>query len=244
MRRLIAPDKIVRYLLEKGEANRYEMNKGIHLSYSRIHESIPKLLKSGLVEERKVGKSRAGLTVTAYKLTLEGLTVTLRYNPEKWEEIDVIADRHKTLLPLIFGKWNYFSLKSKFKRYIIKKLKAQLEVCADAITSGIDLSELQLGGFLPHGKNLGERITRSVLIPTLPFLPSNWVNGIAGDPELVNFVLPILERESGGYVQLSKLRWKQFKAVIKAHKQGLAPQSRGEKKRKERKKDVKSDGGD
>ena len=222
MRHPIAPDKIVRFLLEKGEANRYEMNKGIHLSYSRIHESIPKLLKSGLIEEKKVGKSRAGLTITAYRLTLEGLAVALRYNPEKWKEIDVIADGHKTLLPLIFGKWDYFSLRPKFKLYIIKKLRASLEVCADAITSSIDLLEFQLGGFLPHGKNLGESITRLVLIPTLPFRPlSNWANVIGGDPELANFVLPILERESSGYVQLSKLRWKQFKAIIKASKQVL-----------------------
>lgn len=217
MRRLIAPDKIVRFLLEVGEANKYEIAKGAHLSYSRIHESIPKLMKTNLIKSRETGKSRAGLIVIAYRLTLKGLAAALQDNPEGWKRIDDVASKHMVLLPLIFDKLDYF-IKTGHRNFIVRRLRDALEICADVSYLGIepDLISVEL---LPPGKNLENRITRFVLIPDPQSIPPNWENAIAGDQKLMNYVMPILEMERKLHAQLSILREKQLKIVQKASKQ-------------------------
>lgn len=107
------------------------MAKALHLSYARIHGSVPLLLKRRLIKCEETGKSRAGLPIMTYSLTLKGLVITLYEQPELWKEIDDIVLKHKLMGPLVFKKWDQF-VKAGARKVVLSRLRIPIGYEAQA----------------------------------------------------------------------------------------------------------------
>jgi hypothetical protein len=235
MRRLLSPGKIAIYLATAGEKWPYAIAKGTGLSHGRIGDAIPRLLKLGFIKGRELRKARTGLAVIGYSLTLKGLAEVLQDQPRLWEKIDIIASEHKKLLPLIFGKWDYFT-KSKIRDFVILRLKHSFFLIAGASIHGIDMDRIPVEVLSP-GKNIEERIAREILIPDFGDIPDALDDAITGDPELEKLVMSYLKPRYEMYLELAEGDKKRMKTIaqkraylVKTH---YAPRSQGgEKERK------------
>jgi len=131
MRQLVAPRKVLVYLASSVEANRNEIAKALHLSYARIHGSVPLSLKRRLIKCEETAKSRAGLPIMTCSLTLKGLVLALHDQPELWKNIDDIVLKHRLIGPLVFKKWDQF-VKAGARNVVLSRLKRAFGKLAQA----------------------------------------------------------------------------------------------------------------
>lgn len=196
------PGKVAEYLALNGETHKYKISKDLKLHPSRVSEGLKRLEKLRLVKDREIGKARTGLIMRGYSLTVEGIATVLLHQPKLWEKIDIIADKSKETLPLIFGKWDYFK-HTKTRESAIKNLK-------DAFWSlafSIDFSDTT-----PRKRPLTEQenvkiIYDMIIWPPLLFMWEDldksavlaWKSTIVADPDLNAFAQQKLaEREKAG----------------------------------------------
>lgn len=118
MRRLTAPNKVLELLAKERNLNKYRIAQKTKLSYSRIHESIERLEKDGLIKGEVVGKTTTGLDKKEYSLTLRGFTTLTSLYCYPWtrkgkseRNLDILMENYKSILPLIAGKWNFLKQK-------------------------------------------------------------------------------------------------------------------------------------
>jgi len=106
--------------------NIYQISEELNLRYSAVHASIAYLEKNRLIKLEKEVESEKGGTAKIYGLTLPGLAVVIEYN--KIEDFDLIAEKWKSLLPPVLGKWEYFKSmglvdeREKLLRYIARSI--------------------------------------------------------------------------------------------------------------------------
>jgi len=174
MRPLKAPGRIVEALLDQPWLNKYQIARKLGLSYSRTHEAIARLEKNGFLVSREIGKSKAGLPVKAYALSLAGLSAALFYDPARWKKIDEIAEKNKHLLPMIFGKWDLFK-KHRCDEYIVLRLKNILKSVAVSSDQGEPFSN----------QHLAKVVQEEILAPESA--PKGLILAIISDPELKRY---------------------------------------------------------
>jgi len=101
---------VLRYLTRFGSTHKQGLRKYLGLGYATIHEAVGHLEEGGMIKTVKEEKWRTGLIKRTYDITLVGLISVLALNEVWWDsqEIIEIVRRRSDMLPLIFGKWDYF----------------------------------------------------------------------------------------------------------------------------------------
>jgi len=82
------------------------------------------LLESGLVV--KDGKSYAKAPADQYRLSLHGILYCLDVLDFSDKQIDVMAEKYASVLPMVFGKWQYLKSNVGNEVYRLKNLAAGL----------------------------------------------------------------------------------------------------------------------
>lgn len=100
-------------------------NKTVLATLNRLKDSTPSMIE---FHQEKKGRRRK-----FYKLTFDGLIGCLRHE-ESWRSIDQIAEAQKTMLPLIFGKWNFFK-KENILDEIIRRFKKVVRFLWEGMTT-------------------------------------------------------------------------------------------------------------
>ena len=97
---------ILRDIALNGPATGYIISKRTGLSKHTSYETSKNLVDKGLLSVSVVGKTRAGLDMKEYSLTLLGILKTFPFaRPEEWQ---AIIKRWSDLVPDVFGKWGVF----------------------------------------------------------------------------------------------------------------------------------------
>jgi len=94
---------------------------------------LPSLERQGLIRIARTEPSeKGGKDRKIYELTFRGLMKfllkkfkDLKEDSRLFENVNVVAEKHPDLLPLLFGKWDLFK-KHGFSNIIIKRLKQAL----------------------------------------------------------------------------------------------------------------------
>lgn len=73
------------------------------------------------VKYTKPSEKNKKIQVEFYALSIYGLEYAL-LSKEAWEKIDLVVEKQKHLLPLIFGKWQFFE-ENGFKEFVADRLK-------------------------------------------------------------------------------------------------------------------------
>lgn len=101
--------KVLCCIAENGETTKFNLKNSTNLTYAPIHAAVEQLLKWGLIEETRREQGPGPIPKRFFGLTLKGLAYSFRWsneNPSKC--IDKTARKWSDLLPLVFGKWEYF----------------------------------------------------------------------------------------------------------------------------------------
>lgn len=199
MRPLILPGKVAEYLALVGEAHKYKIAKDLKLHPSRVNEGMKRLEKLKLVKSREIGKARTGLPMRGYSLTLEGIAAVLTHRHKLWDKIDIIAEKNRGLLPLIFGKWDFF-----------KKLEVILELATDSLkvaffglSFAISFSDMKRRTNPLSDKDNKKMVYERVIWPFELILLKDldkkmarkWKEVIASDPKLNAFVQNLIKKK-------------------------------------------------
>lgn len=118
--------ELVKVLALEKEYAQYDMPKRLGKNYRTVLRHLQDLREQGFVrlcrteESRKGGKDR-----NIFTLTDLGLLYALGYS-DIWAEIDKVAKNYADLLPLIFGKWDFY-LKKGLRNEIIVRLQAAVQ---------------------------------------------------------------------------------------------------------------------
>jgi hypothetical protein len=107
-----------KYVVEQ-KINAHRKLKGLkQFSHGLIHKVFKVLLDGGYIEEVSSELFKTGKQTITYQLTFDGLSAIYdKLDREKWSArvertgIPIHVLIHSSLLPLIFGKWNYFEKK-------------------------------------------------------------------------------------------------------------------------------------
>lgn len=91
-------------------------------AYQLALRHLKLLEKDGLIYLKKEDDSKRGKPAKVYAITFLGLVVVLSECEDTYEKIDLMAQTHSDLLPLIFGKWQYFEMQN-IKHLVIDQLK-------------------------------------------------------------------------------------------------------------------------
>ena len=118
--------EILRVLAENKQYAQYDLPKAISKDYRTVLRHLKTLEYNHLIRLQKTEPaSKGGKDRKIYALTTEGLIMALMLE-ESWAKIDKIARKHANLLPLIFGKWEFFE-KHGLKNLIIEFLRKTIQ---------------------------------------------------------------------------------------------------------------------
>jgi len=127
------------YLANNAPSTKYEIERSIEpkIDHATLHRIVSELKKSASVKVVRKGRSRVGLTVEYYDLTLCGMVgaiqhddkmsrrkdltvdevlrsirkrrnrIYLKFKPAYGLDLDKVAEKYSSFLPLIFGKWRF-----------------------------------------------------------------------------------------------------------------------------------------
>lgn len=134
-------EKILKLLLENTEFEQYKMKKTIEISYKTIIENLRRLEYANHVKYRNEKSSAGGRDKKIYSLTIIGLIEALHLTHKSLTEknFDTIAAKHPDMLPLIFGKWQFFEAHGLTKE-VIANIKNYLENSNAPLTEGFGVS--------------------------------------------------------------------------------------------------------
>jgi hypothetical protein len=106
------------YIAKHGPSTKYKIEHGLRdwkhetsdviIPHATIHNVVQELQQTGAIKVVKTERSRVGLKMEHYELRLIGLIYVIQCNyvfALKQLDLDVIAAKYRSELPLIFGKW-------------------------------------------------------------------------------------------------------------------------------------------
>jgi len=133
---------ILLYLARYGERNKWQIARDLEKAYSNIHAAMRRLVAKDFIyiSSRKAGKKNNQFKVKYYKLALAGFFTVLLFNKRSWEYIDEIAQQQANWLPLIFGKWSFYSKKG-LKDEVTRRLRIALLKVSDPVKNALDSLE-------------------------------------------------------------------------------------------------------
>lgn len=172
------------------------------LSRSTVYCVTDDMKRKGLLIEKEAGRAPAGQKKRYYGPALKGLITVMNKSEELWDYIDEIAYKQARLLPLIFGKWAYFSLSMNLREVLTEELKEKFEDipphvefysedCSDNLESTrTDEMEMELS----CRAEIYKRILKSeTFVKYGEDLREEYITAIMGDEELTVLVRKISE---------------------------------------------------
>jgi hypothetical protein len=194
--------EVLEGLAKESPTNGYRIAKKTGKAYSFVFNSLKELEKHKIVFLKGKEKSRKGTMAKIYDLSLEGVLRVLHnellgFDADKWNRpfIRQIMEKHSSMLPLIFGKWNYFK-KSGSERTVFLRLKWIVDTHAN--------HPFERGaGFYPW-LEMEEQITRFFFLVDIYRLDNQfisnfdaraWLTGLKQDKEIAKYVIQELENE-------------------------------------------------
>jgi hypothetical protein len=120
---------ILELFLTRKEVSQQDIKKLSKIPYTQIVRALAILKKNNLITCRiERSKDKQGAASNIWSLTLNGLLYSLHSAGDKLgdSEFDVIADNYADMLPLLFGKWQFFADHS-IKSEVIKSIKNYLQ---------------------------------------------------------------------------------------------------------------------
>lgn len=98
--------EVLTHIAKNGPSIKYQIEKILQLSHGTVHNAIKELNKNGYLESVKEERTRVGLPMITYGLTLRGLA-TAFLEGQLSSDMVKVAEEWKDLLPLL-RKWSYF----------------------------------------------------------------------------------------------------------------------------------------
>jgi hypothetical protein len=109
--------RVLSYLAVNGPAIKYRMEKDLQnqkksIDHATLHKISTELKRTFLIAVVKEERSRVGLKIEYYDLTPMGLIAAIEYDTQRGNralDMDELAKKYPSHLPLIFGKWQFFN---------------------------------------------------------------------------------------------------------------------------------------
>jgi len=115
--------EVLTYLAKFGPATKYGIENGLRppnfsrIDHATLYKIASQLKELDLIKVVKTGKSRVGMRMEYYDPTLFGLIGAIQYDSEvsrasnrkRLLELNGLAEKYGSDLPLIFGKWRFFA---------------------------------------------------------------------------------------------------------------------------------------
>jgi DNA-binding PadR family transcriptional regulator len=164
-----------KYVVEQ-KINAHRKLKGLkQFSHGLIHKVFKMLLDRGYIEIVSSSMWKTGKQTVIYRLTFDGLSAIYdKLDEEKWSArvertgIPVFVSNHNSLLPLIFGKWNYFE-----EKRIDRLAKEHLD---KVFSSYLTLDEVYETFFLTKPSVDAETAEK-------------WMEALKADPDIRNYII-------------------------------------------------------
>jgi DNA-binding Lrp family transcriptional regulator len=99
--------KVLSYIAKNGPCIKYRIEKALGLSHGTVYNAVKELNKNGYLKGVKEERTRTGLPMITYGLTLKGLELAFMEGQPS-HDMAQVAEKWRHLLPLILGKWSYF----------------------------------------------------------------------------------------------------------------------------------------
>jgi hypothetical protein len=132
--------QVLMHLATRGPSTKYQMEKDIapRIDHATLHKVVSALKKTGSIKVVRAERSRVGLRVEHYDLTLGGVIGAIQSDEKRSKmelpsieemveaylkgerkifekpkqryllDLDLVAAKYHSYLPLVFGKWKFF----------------------------------------------------------------------------------------------------------------------------------------
>jgi len=247
--------RVLTYLATNGPTTKYQIEKDLRnrnksIDHATLHKICCELKKTFLITVVKEERSRAGLRVEYYDLTPLGLLAAIEYDttagqPAVYDEyvgrmrdtrrknwtldMDELAKKYPSHLPLIFGKWQFFK-KSGWKpeRWLRISTTDRIEPWYEWVLRLLKVPELGqiYQTYLQDKRRLSKWIEPNLELYKNFFLihasdrvwsrREKLVRIWASDPDIVNWMLSEVTSEENEYLARAReveKRRKQLEAI-------------------------------
>ena len=192
MRRLLSKRdaEVLLAIACQGRLGRYRLASELGISYSTCDVSVKRLSKRGLLRASGRKRWRTGLPMRTYELTVKGLCAVLDREKAR-ESIDEIITSNRALLPLVFGKWNFFRENDLERVAMTRLIRAVHEAMSEKLLAIKRGREIPLT-YTPE--YVTEQFYRldGIVGPEKDF--PRWVEAMSEDPELREYALRLLDK--------------------------------------------------
>ena len=184
-----------------GPTNGYAISKKSGRAYSFVFNSLKEMEKRKLAVLLRREPTKRGTKSKIYDLTFDGVLLVLKnvfYLPDmKIDKIDFsnIIKRYGSMLPLVFGKYEYFKEIGLENMYLLR---------LNIIVRGYTRSSFRKGtGYYPWLEK-AEQITRYFYLFDFSrlynsflknFDPKVWLNALRNDKEIKEYVIEELQQD-------------------------------------------------
>lgn len=202
--------EVLKGLAKKGPTNAYQIAAETGKAYSFVFNNLKEFEKRRLVTIIKKEDTKKGTRATIYDLTLDGVLLVLKnsfYLPGDLKKnrnfFYKIIDSYRSMLPLVFGKYDYFKKMELDRLYRIR---------LDFIVNSSPTSFRKVTGVYPWLER-EEQITRYFYFFDFyrldnhfikDFDPRTWLNALKQDVEIREYVLEELRKEQNRLKNIEK----------------------------------------
>jgi len=102
--------QVLVHLAVNSPRTKYQMEKAItpRIDHATLHKIVSDLKETASVKVVKIGRSRVGLKMEYYDLRLAGVIGAIQQDRGNMLNLDAVAKKYRSYLPLIFRKWQFF----------------------------------------------------------------------------------------------------------------------------------------
>jgi len=161
--------KILHSIAVNGESTQYELKALTDLTYAPIHKAVKILLASKLIHETRQEPFRGPYPKRFFGLTIKGLALDLLLTAKIPQDVDKIAEKWGSILPLALGKWKYFVDAGLEREFV----NAFIWVAKWIFRWGYDTEYFATERFLHY-----------ICVKTDGDTKVKWLRALRGDPEL------------------------------------------------------------
>ena len=191
--------KVIEFLVKANPKNAYRIYKLSGISYSYVFNTLKELEKRRLIELKKEIDTEKGTRAKIFDLTLEGVLIVLKHRfydlKTKQDFLRKITENYRTMIPLVFGKYEYFKKIGLEELYRIRLGKIVLGYTHTTFRKGT--------GYYPWLEQK-EQITcffylfdfnRLYDSNIKNFDPKVWLNALRNDKDIKKYILEELQQD-------------------------------------------------
>jgi len=200
--------EVLRYIALHGATTEYEQIKlqkennkdALSLSKGTLHLALTELEKKQLLTIKPMGRARTGRTIKEYNLNVRGVASAINIidTIDTRKDVEKIAERWGSLIPLVLGKWRYLGGKLREG-----KLHDRLDLTVRAFLSPEFIDQYSIWYFVDLGPAyppMGDEYLFTCLFYDLNIIvmePSGWVEAIKDDGEIRDFIVGLFPGYEG-----------------------------------------------